>query len=114
VSAKQLWLAYSASVGGRILIDAGAVRAITDRKKSLLLVGVTGVEGEFGPGQVVEVIGPDGKMVARGLAGYSAADIANLKGLSLAQIAEQAGPDHAHEAIHRDDLVTHARARRPN
>ncbi|MDR0945946.1 MAG: glutamate 5-kinase [Bifidobacteriaceae bacterium] len=113
LSPKRLWLGYAAAPRGRLTVDEGAARAITVGKKSLLAVGVTGVDGDFGAGEPVEVAGPDGHVIARGLAGYPASDMAQVAGLTLDEIAARLGRDRAVEAIHRDELVTHARARRP-
>jgi glutamate 5-kinase len=110
---KRLWLGYAAQPRGKIMVDWGASKAVTKGKKSLLPVGVTEVTGNFGPGDVVEVVDPNGKMIARGLIGYSATELRAVQGLALPVIATILGADRAVEAIHRDELVTHARARRP-
>ena len=46
---------------GRLVLDAGAVDAVVRRRNSLLSAGVTGVRGEFGAGDPVELVGPDGR-----------------------------------------------------
>ncbi|MDR0432407.1 MAG: glutamate 5-kinase [Bifidobacteriaceae bacterium] len=114
ISPKRLWLGYAAQTRGRLMVDAGAARAVVAGKSSLLAVGVVGVEGEFGPGEPVEVLDPTGRTIARGLAGYSSQDMRRIAGMSLHQIAQTLGAERAVEAIHRDELVHHARSRRPN
>jgi len=113
LTGKRMWLGYAAAPRGRLLVDPGAAEAVTSGKRSLLPVGVVGVEGEFTPGDVVEVVDPTGMIVARGITGYSSADLAKVKGLSLAAIQDRLGPRQALEAIHRDELTPHARSRRP-
>jgi glutamate 5-kinase len=113
VAPRGLWLGYAAEPKGRIEVDAGAARAVIVGKKSLLAVGVSGVGGQFEPGDVVEIAGPDGRMIARGLAGYSAADLEAVRGLSITEIAGQLGAERAVEAVHRDEMAIHARGRRP-
>jgi glutamate 5-kinase len=113
ISAKRLWLGYAAQTRGRLRVDAGAARAVTTGKKSLLAVGVVAVDGDFGPGEPVEITDPNGRVIARGLAGYGAEDMAAVAGLTLAEIAEMLGADRALEAVHRDELAPHARSRRP-
>ena len=90
---------------GRIHVDAGAAQALRQRGVSLLSVGVTRADGTFGPGDAVEVIDPDGKLVARGLSNYDVADVVRIAGRSTSDAAEAYGVGYAREVIHRDDLV---------
>ncbi|HEU4321108.1 MAG TPA: glutamate 5-kinase [Acidimicrobiia bacterium] len=96
LSARKLWIAFGAPPEGRLTIDAGAVRALADSGKSLLPAGVTGVDGDFGPGAAVEVAHQE-SLVAKGLVAMSAEEIAR----ALGQHTTVAGG----EVIHRDDLV---------
>ncbi|MDR1441462.1 MAG: glutamate 5-kinase [Bifidobacteriaceae bacterium] len=113
LSARRMWLGYAASMRGTVTVDDGAARAITNGKKSLLAVGVTAVEGDFAAGEPVEIRSAAGEVLARGLAGFSAAELGRVKGLSQDEIAAQLGPERAQPAVHRDELVTQARSRRP-
>jgi len=65
---KRRWLAYAARVRGRVVVDAGAQRAITAGKASLLDSGVVRVEREFSPMDVVSILDLNGKEFARGIA----------------------------------------------
>lgn len=65
---KRRWLAYAAGVRGRIVVDAGAQRAITRGKASLLSSGVVRVEKPFGAMDVVSIANLDGNEFARGIA----------------------------------------------
>jgi glutamate 5-kinase len=94
---RKLWLEFAVTPRGRIHVDAGAVRALVDRGTSLLPVGVTGTDGGFAAGDAVEVVGPDGAVVARGIADYAAEEIPAIMGSSLKQ--------GGREVIHRDSLV---------
>ncbi len=105
VEARRLWIGFALSVHGRIHVDAGAARALRERGGSLLSVGVTGADGRFGVGDAVEVVDPDGRVVARGLANYDVADVVRLAGHSTSDAAEAFGAGYAREVIHRDDLV---------
>jgi glutamate 5-kinase len=67
---KRRWLAYAAGVRGRVVVDAGAQRAITAGKASLLNSGVVRVEREFGPMDVVSIRDTEGREFARGIAAY--------------------------------------------
>ncbi len=110
--ARQLWLAYAADIRGQVLVDEGAARAVADRNASLLPAGVVGCEGDFQAGDAVEIVAPDGTVIARGLTGFSAGRIPEVAGLSMAQISHEFGGRHAHEVVHRDELVVMARHRR--
>jgi glutamate 5-kinase len=68
---KRRWLAYAAGVRGRVVVDAGAQRAITEGKASLLNSGVVRVEREFGSMDVVSIRDLDGREFARGIAAYA-------------------------------------------
>ena len=72
LAARKQWLADHLQVGGALVLDAGAVRALASGGKSLLPIGVKSVEGEFERGAVVACLAPDGREVARGLVNYSA------------------------------------------
>ena len=43
---RRLWLAFAHQPAGRLHVDAGAVRALTDHGASLLAIGVTGLDGD--------------------------------------------------------------------
>jgi glutamate 5-kinase len=101
LSARKFWLRHAAGATGRLLLDAGAVRAVVERRRSLLAAGITGVEGDFTAGDVVELSGPDGRAVARGVVAFDAAELPALVGRSSAELpAEQ-----RREVVHADDLV---------
>ena len=108
-ASRTLWIAHVAPSGGEIVIDDGAVRALTVGKKSLLAVGVAQVLGDFQSGEVVDISGSDG-LVARGVVGYdsdSLAAIAGLSGEALGEALRAQGEDaeHPRPAVHRDDLA---------
>jgi glutamate 5-kinase len=65
---KRRWLAYAAGVRGRVVVDAGAQRAITRGKASLLSTGVVRVERPFASMDVVSIANVDGNEFARGVA----------------------------------------------
>ena len=102
---RQLWLAHAASARGTLTLDAGAVRAVVASRASLLPAGITGVEGNFDAGDPVDLSGPDGQVVARGLVNYDAAEIPALMGRSTRWLAARKGPGYEREVVHRDDLV---------
>jgi glutamate 5-kinase len=95
--ARKLWIAFGQPAEGSIGIDAGAVHAIVEGGRSLLPVGVTTVVGEFSPGVAVEISGPSGAIVAKGVTRLGSGELARVAGLR----SDVAGG----EVVHRDDLV---------
>jgi glutamate 5-kinase len=105
LAARKTWLAAHVQVAGRVVLDAGAVRALATGGKSLLPIGVTAVEGEFERGAVVACVAPDGREVARGLVNYSAAESRRILGKPSGKIEAILGYVDEPELIHRDNLV---------
>ncbi len=105
LSARYLWLAHATTGEGRIVLDDGAVRAVVERRKSLLPAGIVRVEGEFAAGRPVDLVDVAGSVVARGLSAYDAADLPAMLGRSTRELAAQLGPAFEREVVHVDDLV---------
>ena len=103
-SARKAWLAGRLTSKGRVLVDAGAARALGDGR-SLLAAGATAVEGRFARGDVVEVVGPDGALIARGLVEYDAGDAAKIVGRRSEAQAEILGYAPRGALVHRDHMV---------
>ncbi len=104
-AARKKWIGFSARPKGTLTIDEGARRAITSRGASLLPSGLTHIQGDFVPGALVEIAGPDGHPFARGLAAYSAEDLTRIRGKKAAEISTILGFCYSEEVIHRDDLA---------
>jgi glutamate 5-kinase len=102
---RLLWLAHATSGQGRLRLDAGAVRAVVERRASLLPAGIHGVEGTFSAGDPVDLVGPDGTVIARGLVNYDATEVPALLGRSTRDLARDLGAEYEREVVHRDDLV---------
>lgn len=102
---RLLWLEHAAAPHGRLILDEGAVHAVVDRRASLLPAGITAVEGEFDAGEPVEIAGPDGVVVGRGLVAFSSAELPDLLGRSTRELRETLGAGYDREVVHRDDLV---------
>jgi len=105
VAARKQWLADHLKPSGRIVLDAGAVKALVADGKSLLAIGATAVDGHFGRGEVVSVVGPDGREIARGLVNYGSAETARILRKPTAEIESVLGYLAEPELIHRDNLV---------
>lgn len=95
--ARKLWIAFGQPAEGTVAIDAGAVHAIVEAGRSLLPVGVTGVDGSFSQGSAIEITGPSGAVIAKGVTRLGSGELARVAGLR----SDVAGG----EVVHRDDLV---------
>jgi glutamate 5-kinase len=103
-TARKRWIQGSLKPRGSLTLDAGALAALK-AGKSLLPAGVTGVEGRFDRGDLVLVLDPAGREVARGLSAYGAAEAEQIKGHKSREIETLLGYRGREELIHRDDLV---------
>src|SRR5262245_16270991 len=104
VPSRKRWLGFTARPKGTIHIDAGARRAVLEGK-SLLPIGVTAVEGDFGKGDVVSICAAEGGEVARGLTNYPATVAQRLSGLNTERISALLGSVPYPELVHRDNLM---------
>ncbi|MSO72547.1 MAG: glutamate 5-kinase [Rhodospirillaceae bacterium] len=103
-AARKRWIAGSMQTLGVIVVDDGAVSALNGGK-SLLPAGVLDVQGDFERGDAVEVRGPDGRAIGKGLSAYAANDMRAIKGRKSEDIENILGFRGRSEIIHRDDLV---------
>lgn len=102
---RVLWLEHATAVRGSLTIDAGAVRALTERGSSLLPAGVVAVAGDFTEGDPIEILDPSGLVVARGLVNFDAADVPSMLGKSTKDLVAEKGEQFEKELVHRDNLV---------
>jgi len=105
LSARQRWVGFTVRPRGVITVDDGAKRAVLELGRSLLPVGVRGVSGEFGKGDVVSICDTAGTEFARGLSNYAATDAARIAGRNTEQLAALLGTLLYPELVHRDNLV---------
>ena len=102
-SSFKLWLRYAKPTRGRVLVDAGAARALREGGTSLLPVGIVEVSGDFDAGDAVE-IAHDGELVGKGICNYSAGELRRVRGLKSADVRQRL-PRATEEAVHRDYFV---------
>ncbi len=98
---RKLWIAFARTPRGALSVDAGAEHALRARGSSLLPVGITGAAGDFRPGDAVDVRGPDGALIARGLVGYDREGVEALR----ADERDASTPRSSAVVIHRNQLV---------
>lgn len=105
LSSRKGWIAYGSRSKGTIVIDDGAIKALTQGGKSLLPSGIITVEGNFEIGDAVYCVDSDGNRIAKGLMNYSSSEINRIKGKRTTEIEKILGYKYSDEAIHRDNLV---------
>ena len=106
ISPRKRWIGFSAQPRGRVILDAGARRAIEERGSSLLAIGIVEAEGDFDKGDVVSLCDTAGHEFARGLSNYPADEIQRIKGLQTDRIAQVLGHCRYDEVVHRDNMTT--------
>ncbi len=105
IPTRLLWLAHAANPQGRLVLDAGAVKAVTERGASLLPAGVLAGHGTFEAGDPVDLCDENHHAVARGLVNYSSGELPDLLGRSTRELAVALGAGYDRELVHRDALV---------
>ena len=103
-AARKRWIAGVLQPQGVLMIDEGAVRALTEGK-SLLPAGIRQIDGRFERGDAVLVKDREGREIARGLAAYNASDAERIAGKRTVEIEAILGYRGRDEMIHRDDLA---------
>ena len=105
IAARKQWLANQTQIKGRLILDDGAVKVLREQGKSLLAVGVTGVEGSFKRGEIVSCVDTNGTELARGLVNYDKDEAAKIAGHGSEKIEGLLGYVDDAELIHRDNLI---------
>ena len=102
---RLVWLRYATRGAGTLRLDEGAAAAIGSRRRSLLAVGITEVDGAFSAGVPVDIAAPDGTVIARGLVAYSSEDLRVMAGLTTGELRERLGDHYGRSVVHRDAMV---------
>lgn len=110
IAPRKLWIALGDSAHGAVTVDAGAATAIVERGSSLLPVGITGVEGSFDAGDILDVRDADGFVLARGIAEADSDELELAAGRRQEDIIGNRllGNLAAKPALHRDNLIVFA------
>lgn len=105
MESRKRWMLSGLGSRGCIVIDAGAAKALVERKKSLLAAGVREVQGPFKRGDGVSIVLPDGTSVAYGITNYGDAEVEAIMGVRSDRIEATLGYQYGAEVVHRNNLV---------
>lgn len=108
VSRRKFWLAYNGDPSGTLVLDSGAIKAISSGGKSLLPAGIVRVEGTFQRGALVRVATEENEIIGLGLCNYTASDLRKVLGMKSSELKSVLGDNQYPEAIHRDNLLMDA------
>jgi glutamate 5-kinase len=105
VPSWKRWLGLTAQPSGKLMLDAGARRAVEEQGRSLLAIGIRNSEGEFQKGDVVSICAESGDEFARGLCNYGSDELRRIAGQPSERIIEILGYRPYEEVVHRDNLA---------
>ena len=105
LQARKQWMADHLQMRGSVTVDAGAASKVRDEGKSLLPIGMTGVDGEFSRGDVIAVRDAGGAEIARGLANYSSSEARLICRKASSEFEKLLGYTGEPEMLHRTNLV---------
>ena len=105
MQARKQWMADHLQLRGSVTVDPGAASMVQDGGKSLLPIGMTGVQGEFSRGDVIAVRDGDGIEIARGLANYSSSEARLICRRVSSEFERLLGYTGESEMVHRTNLI---------
>lgn len=105
LTARKQWMADHLQTAGKVVLDDGAVQKLTAEGKSLLPIGVLGVIGQFGRGEVITCTDQAGRLIARGITNYTSTEAQRIMRRPSGEIESILGFVEGPELIHRDNLV---------
>ncbi|MEJ2699275.1 MAG: glutamate 5-kinase [Desulfuromonadales bacterium] len=105
MTAKKHWIAFTKKPRGKLFLDDGAQRALTEGGKSLLPSGISGVEGGFDRGDAVRLCDIHGNEFAKGVINYALPELLRIMGKNTSEIEGILGYKYGDEVVHRDNLV---------
>lgn len=112
MESRKRWILSGLSHSGKLMVDAGAERALLEREASLLPAGIVEIQGAFERGESVDVVSLNGSIVARGITNYDWSDVHKLLGRQSWEIEDTLGYTYGNYVVHHDDLVKYSRQER--
>ena len=104
MQSKKRWMNFFSKISGNIIIDDGAVAAITKKGRSLLPSGIKDFKGDFNRGDTVTISDTKSNIIAKGLSSFSSDDLRKIAGKKSCDIRRILGADD-NEAVHRNNML---------
>ena len=105
MQARKQWMADHLQLRGSVTVDPGAASMVQIGGKSLLPIGMTGVQGDFSRGDVIAIKDADGTEIARGLANYSSSEARLICRKVSSEFERLLGYTGESEMVHRTNLI---------
>ena len=105
MAARKHWIAFTKKPKGKLILDAGAQKAIAERGKSLLPSGIYQLNGSFERGDAVRICDLDGNEFAKGVTNYTSSELSRIIGKNTSEIESILGYQYGDEVVHRDNMV---------
>ncbi|WP_417760427.1 glutamate 5-kinase [Shewanella sp.] len=105
LESRKQWILAGPKAKGKIVLDDGAVRAVSEKGRSLLSKGIVAVEGSFDRGMTVDLHDQQGHRFAKGICRYSAKALRMIAGKHSSEIEAILGYDYGDAVVHRNDMV---------
>ncbi|HNY66313.1 MAG TPA: glutamate 5-kinase [Deltaproteobacteria bacterium] len=102
---KDHWISFVTRPKGRVIVDKGAASVVLNNGKSLLPVGVVGVQGMFRAGDPIEIADESGEVIAVGLSNYTTDEIMKVKGANTSQVCAILDKECDEEVVHRNNMI---------
>lgn len=102
---KKRWIAYATNIQARLTVNEGAKKALTQKNKSLLPIGVLNLEGDCQKGDIVSILDEDGNEFARGMVNYNCSDCKKILGRHSDDILDILGYKNYDAIITRDNIA---------
>ncbi len=105
IESKKRWLMSGKKPSGKIAVDAGAVKALTEQGKSLLPVGIKEVKGKFSHGDIISITDASWREIGRGITTYSSDEVVKIKGKNSSEAKNLLEVLPSDEVVHRNNMV---------
>jgi glutamate 5-kinase len=105
MAARKHWIAFTKKPKGKLILDDGAHKALTERGKSLLPSGILKLDGSFERGDAVRLCDLDGNEFAKGVTNYTSMELSRILGKKTKEIEAILGYQYGDEVVHRDNMV---------
>lgn len=105
LESRKRWILAGPKPAGKLIIDAGAVRALTKQGRSLLPAGIVDLQGQFSRSDTVSIVDTENRELARGIVAYDHQALRQIRGCQSDTIEQRLGYDYGPVAVHRNNMI---------